>query len=891
MALIVSCKQINTQLEPEIVSSLEITSFPKKMVYNKGDYFSSEGLSVRALFSNGEYKDDFPSVLSMPDGQRLMEAGEKSITVTVGDIKKSFLIIVNEKACTSIKITQSPKLIYVQGDVFDSTGIEVKKLYSDDTEEILSDSEYTLNPPNGTVLSEIKKVKLMVSVPGFSDYVDIRVFGVTEDDADNPQQWLYYTIENNEIAITGLAKNCTEKDIVIPEKIGGYPVTTIQNLSTYEYDKVTSSPMITLSIPSSVRTIAAEACYEIASLEKIYFSEGLETIESKAFAYCYGLRELHFPDSLVSINNRAFYSCISLESIEIPNEDCIIGELSFDDCSHLKNITVANMNDIYSSDGTQLSDFGAFGGTEHLNVLYTGSKNRIGGYFFSKAGVDKIVSTKNSLEVIGKNAFYKATVASDIIFEGIKTVEDNAFLDAEIDGDAFILPEGLQTIGSGAFKFYLYENKNKVKEMRIPSSVSYIGQDAFFWGLEKLVFACNLPDVNLEVHISSNCTIEFEEGVTEIGADVLSFRNGITKVLLPSTIERVGDRAFGFNEPAVLLNEAFDFPNLKYCAQDFAPSGKGEAVLYDMKKITGMYRENGWNLITIKGKFEDCAISAKTVVIDDSVTNDLLSSLPFGLTVDYDKNEKIYYLYSSSYIRGDCIVLGKGITEIPRGFWADVSDERYLPVKELIIRGDVKTIPVGCFYYSSLEKIVIPESVETIGESAFTGCNHLKSIVIPENVKTIGAYAFSCSGIETAAIPSTVETVGDGAFSGCKSLYSVEIGTSSVGTSMFENCKNLENVVFTNNVKVIQKNAFLNCDAIKEITIPSSVTQIDEQGGFSSCMGLTNVAYEGTVIPCQLGQLLLLKEITVKQGSDWETKFSASLKNMINEGKIKLTKN
>lgn len=883
---LISCTQVTNEEEPEILSSLEITSFPKKMVYNKGEYFSSDGLAVKAVFSNGTYKENFTVTMIPPSGSRLMTTGKQDITVSAGGLKKSFSIQVDEAIRSSIKITKSPeKTIYISGETFDSTGIQVSEIFTDDTSKILSPDAYTLNPSDGTEFTEIKKVKLQASVPGFSDSIALQVYGVTEDNSENPNQYLYYTIENNEVAITGIAKNCTAHNIVIPEKLGEYPVTKIENLSTYCYDQVTSSPIVSLKIPSSVKTISDEALYNIASLEKIDFSEGIETIGKAAFQNCYGLKELKFPESLTFIGTGAFCGCTALSSVEIPNEECIISESAFIGCP-IKNLVVANMHDVYDSDGLKLSEFGIFSGTEPLTVTYTGTKPRIGFHFFDGACVEKIVypeGRENVLTTVGSYAFNEASVSEKVLPEGIKTIEDKAFAEAVFYENRFVLPESVEIIGSKVFYFDSWEKAGVLEEFRFPSSVKWIGKDSIP-ACKKLIFACNLADGELTTRSLDYRikTIEFEEGVTEIGNAF--YGNYLDQVKLPSTIQKESP----VGAKPVLMNEKFDFPDLKYCYTDFiAGNEAGEAILYDMEYCANSFDMNhGWNLVTIKGALsQNVDICSKKVIVDDSVTK--LPSL-----------------------NAQEIELGKGIVELPENHFSSCDN-----ICSVTIAGNVKTIPNSCFLAcSNLSSVILPATVETIEALSFAGCLKLEKIVIPENVKIIEKNAFVDSGLKEVAIPTTVTKIGnnafantdfktlvlenlndslvfgDSVFSNCEKLKSVTIDICSLGTRMFADCKNLESITFTEKVTTIPANAFLKCDSLQEVTIPKSVTSIENGGGFSSCLSLTKVKYEGTTIPCGIGAPQILKEITVKEGSDWESKFSEAIKNRISSGDIKLIK-
>ena len=95
------------------------------------------------------------------------------------------------------------------------------------------------------------------------------------------------------------------------------------------------------------------------------------------------------------------------------------------------------------------------------------------------------------------------------------------------------------------------------------------------------------------------------------------------------------------------------------------------------------------------------------------------------------------------------------------------------------------------FRNQKLTSYVIPNSVTSIGEFAFSRCESLTDIVLPDSVTSIGDHAFSrCRSLTEVVIPDSVTSIGDGAFSFCESLRSVVIPDSvtSIGDWAFSYC-------------------------------------------------------------------------------------------------------
>ena len=114
--------------------------------------------------------------------------------------------------------------------------------------------------------------------------------------------------------------------------------------------------------------------------------------------------------------------------------------------------------------------------------------------------------------------------------------------------------------------------------------------------------------------------------------------------------------------------------------------------------------------------------------------------------------------------------------------------------------------------------ITIPDSVTSIGHSAFRFCTGLKSITIPDSVTSINWYAFSdCTSLTNVTIPNSVTSIGGCAFRRCTGLTSVIIPDSvtSIGNYAFRGCTGLTSVTIPDSVTSIGNYAFQVCTGLK----------------------------------------------------------------------------
>lgn len=203
------------------------------------------------------------------------------------------------------------------------------------------------------------------------------------------------------------------------------------------------------------------------------------------------------------------------------------------------------------------------------------------------------------------------------------------------------------------------------------------------------------------------------------------------------------------------------------------------------------------------------------------------------------------------------------------------------------IPSSVTSIGFMTFYNcSSLDSISIPGSVNAIAANAFRGCTSLafievesgnqifdsrdncnaivvtasesliqgcSSTVIPNTVKSIGDYAFSgCSGLTSVVVPDSVTHIGEGAFYNCSSLARVEVkGTvASLGKHVFEGCASLEYLSLPSALSSIYVNAFRYCSYIDSIMIHSTMPPMLVHEFNEDKIMLRSFRNSGFFVPC-----------------------------------------
>lgn len=140
----------------------------------------------------------------------------------------------------------------------------------------------------------------------------------------------------------------------------------------------------------------------------------------------------------------------------------------------------------------------------------------------------------------------------------------------------------------------------------------------------------------------------------------------------------------------------------------------------------------------------------------------------------------------------------------------------------------------------ALQKIVLPDGLEAIGEEAFRNCWELGRLDIPSGLNYLGARAFEeCRALTRCNLPEGVTLLPDHLFYRCTSLEEVNVseGVKSIGDSAFQDCYSLLDFSFPSALQIIGKDAFMACHKLERIMLPETVSVIGE-GAFGACQGV-----------------------------------------------------
>lgn len=677
--------------------------------------------------------------------------------------------------------------------------------------------------------------------------------------------------------------------------------------------------LTSINIPNSVTTIGIDAFKGCTMLSSITLPNSLTSIGDGAFYGCSSLSSIFIPNTVSAIGSFAFYGCSKLESINLPSSITSLENGTFANCTSLRNITLPSSIkslgtcfDWSSTISTEVDDGGqiipleqclfeemkgVFQGCYNLEYIslpsnieslgdrvFQGCKKlqaiilpntiqTIGAFAFKNCTSLKNIDLPNTLNYIRQGTFADCTGLSNItIPNSVTRMESVCYIGGTVgDGwggtglDSEFVGRLIENIGDGSFEFnYLsiegpFEGCSNLTNVQLSDNLDKISQGCF-------ARCTNLQYINIPNSVSAiedyafaDCeklkSIELPNSITSIYQGSF-FSSGIESIIIPNSVTK-------FDDYAEISKEAYG--ELQYL--------------------------NGWYSLDVSGgAFDDCPkLTNVTVNINNPITiqEETFSNranatlyVPYGSKVAYASADYWKEFKQIKEIENIIDFADPKVKALCVANW-DANGDRELSCEEAALVASLGTVfqnsqissfdelqyftgltSIGknAFSKSTLQSVIIPETVTTLDENAFLNCSSLTSINLPAKVKSLKQSALSgCTSMTTITVDEANETfcsVNGVLFSKDKTqlvqfpiakatTYSVPEGTAIICRDAFFKSK-LSSVVLPSSLKELKYDAFGACKSLTELTIPEGVTTIGEYL-LDGCTGLKTLRIPSSV--------------------------------------------
>lgn len=480
---------------------------------------------------------------------------------------------------------------------------------------------------------------------------------------------------------------------------------------------------------SKLTSIGQSAFYQLEGLKSVDFGENsiLERIGSSCFSGCSSLTEITIPAGVKELSG-TFQNCTNLKSVIFAENSnlAILGTSSFSKCTSLTEITIpasvtslgarlfescSNLKSVEFEKGSKLTIIG-------MNVFGSSTEKE------ALTALERI-TIPACVETLRKYAFCNCKSLKSVVFEEgskLKSIENDVFRNCSLT------------------------------EVTIPANVESLGENAFYY-------------------CESLKNVTFEEGskLKSLG-NYAFFACPLTEITIPAGVEKIGAFAFRIG------------------STDSTGSSTGT-----LKKVT--FGENSVLKSIGTNAFSNCPLTE--ITIPASVTS-------IG-------SDAFYYCTELQQVKFE---EGSQLTNIDQEAFGRCSS-----LTEIKIPQSVETIKNSTFVYcSSLTEITIPANVVSVGDAAFVGCTSLQSVEFEEgsSLTSVGRNAFgsssssNCPKLEKIVIPASVENVGNEAFYGIRDI-SFEPGSrlKKVGNNALY-CKYLQKIDRLSAAVILSSNSINN---------------------------------------------------------------------------------
>lgn len=587
--------------------------------------------------------------------------------------------------------------------------------------------------------------------------------------------------ENNQQGIR-ILQAAADWNGIIPETVGEYPV-----LWLGEEMKIRQDGLVFCGYRYKEKMLYVCGCE--TQEEEITVPESVQgwtvyCVKGYAFADLENLRSVTLPESVQEISEAAFSNCPALTEINVQNKKADIYSKAFRGIG-LKwlEINGTSFSTAVPQEGAEYALF-ADGTAELLYWAPAGNTLKI------PAEIDghPVVSIADYAYRDNKG------ITSVELPEGLLRIGSEAFYSCE-KLSSVKFPDTLEYIGSHAFN-----NDKKLSRVTFPASLKYMGTRAFsFTGLTSVVLPEGLEEVPDSAfyfcdHLTS---VTLPEGLLRIGEEAFTYCRALSSISLPSTLQEIGANCFNETKlKKVVIPASVQFIGDNCFSNYLVDTGWG-SLYYNGPEVV----------------FEgDPQVTALTF-------GQLDTSKEYSYTEFWDRVE----LFIGHKIVKLKITTSPG-TVVDRTYLSPLVVDKSYPAEETMTAGEVpaKATLEAADIPQGVQILTVPEGVERIAPEAFKGMHFLYRVILPESLREIGDSAFEdCGGLQYVTVGSGVEKIGARAFAGCRNLREIALpdGITEIPESCFEKDINLLKVTLPAGLVTIGKNAFNGCCYTEEVNL------------------------------------------------------------------------
>ncbi len=498
-------------------------------------------------------------------------------------------------------------------------------------------------------------------------------------------------------------------------------------------------------IPNTVTYIGEYAFYGLGVSSVTFEGKGFSdvTIGDNSFGNCNKLTDLLFEagSRIAVIGSRAFSNCIGLGSFNIPATVTSIRDNAFENCASLATVS-------FDANGRYL-EFGKdvfYNCVKLTSIKIPANVSKIPGIFGGCASLSEVQVDDNSPYFTSVNGVIFSKDMTEIIYY------------PQGKEGKYAIPETVTTIANGVFS-----GNQRITELVIPNSVSYIGEEAFKGTkIGRIVFSGGVAAQSLTIERAAFQNAYFE------GYDFT----------LPSHTRHIGEYAFSgayYKDHKIILNEGLE------TLGDYAfyfPNGNATGIITIPASVVsiGKYCFAGDDY----GMGIECYAGVAFTKTDSKLTSIgdfAFYQNPRIYAVDLPDSVKTIGAYAFYECRNlSTLTLSSSLEEIGAYAFAASAYSSRLPITKLTIPAGVKSIGAHAFERcQELVTVTFEGGVDSpdlvLGETylrsytendvemfaiergnVFASCNKLVSVNLSPNVTVLGDYTFASAGAAGFAV-------------------------------------------------------------------------------------------------------------------------------------------